>query len=290
MAKPDQSNLSLLEHDLAELARPTRRDGSFKRELRADLAARVGHVEHPRGSRPRLVPRRWSVRFAAAALALAIAAAVAIVLVGARGNSTPEVASAAVIAHTAQALTPPPNRILHVKLVSEVHGGVMEGGGYQESWQLTSGSHAARWIGTFGGGPESANDGKTESMYDGKNTINTRPNSTPLELSDPLALVRENLDNGKARMLGETTIEGASVYRISLPYGYVGYFDTKTYRPLFLDSPTSGPSAASGKLIRMRVVTMEYLRPTPANRRLLSLTAQHPGARVEKNPAAWQGK
>jgi hypothetical protein len=176
-----------------------------------------------------------------------------------------------------------------VKLVSEVHGGVMEGGGYQESWQLTSGSHASRFIGTFAGGPESANDGKTEFMYDGK-TIHTRPNSAPLEFSDPLAQVRENLDNGKARMLGETTIEGASVYKISLPDGYVGYFDTKTYRPLFLDSPTSGPTAASGKLIRMRVVAMEYLQPTPANRRLLSLTAQHPGARVEKDPAAWQGK
>jgi hypothetical protein len=229
-----------------------------------------------------LVPRRRPATLAAAALA--IAAAVAIVLVGTRGTGAPEVASAAVIAHTAQVLTPPPDRILHVKLVSEVHGGVMEGGGYSESWQLTSGSHAGRWIGTFAGGPQFANDGKTEFMYDGKRRIYTRPNSSPLQLSDPLALVREDLDNGK------TTIEGASVYKISLPDGYVGYFDTKTYRPLFVDSPTSGPSAASGKLIRMRVAAMEYLQPTPANRRLLSLTAQHPGARVEANPAAWQGK
>lgn len=287
MTKPDQSNLSSLEHDLAELARPTRRDGSFRRELRADIAARVGHVERPRGSRPRFVPRRRPATFIAATLAIAAAGAIA--LVGTRGTSTPEVASAAVVAHADQALTPPPNRILHVKLVSEVDGGVLEGGGYSESWQLTSGSHAARWIGTFGGGPESANDGKTEYMYDGK-TIHTRPNSAPLQLSDPLAQVRENLDNGKARMVGERTIGGTSVYEISLPYGYVGYFDTKTYRPLFLDSPTSGPSAGSGKLIRMRVVTMEYLRPTSANLRLLSLTAQHPDARVEANPTFWQGK
>jgi hypothetical protein len=287
MTKPEQSNPSPLERDLAELARPTRRDGSFRRELRADLAARVGHGERPRGARRRLVARRRPATFVAAALA--IAAAVAIVLVGVRGTSTPEDASAAVVTHTAQALTPPPNRILHVKLVSEVHGGVMEGGGYQESWQLTSGSHAGRFIGTFAGGPEHANDGKTESMYDGKKIL-TRPNPAPLELGDPLALVRENLDNGKARMIGETTIEGASVYKISLPDGYIGYFDTKTYRPLFLDSPTSGPSAASGKLIRMRVVAMEYLRPTPANLQLLSLTAQHPGARVVKDPGAWQGK
>jgi hypothetical protein len=284
MTRHDQQ--SLLERDLIELARPTPRDNSFTLELRAKLAARAGIVELPGRSRPRFVLRRRPAT--AAAAALAIAAAVAVVLVGTRTGG-PEVAAAAVIAHARGALTPPPNRILHVKLVSEVDGGVMAGGGYQESWQLTSGSHSARWIGTFGGGPESANNGETEYMYNGK-TIYTRPNSAPLQLSDPLATVREELDSGKARVVGETTIEGASVYEITLPYGYVGYFETSTYRPLFIDSPTSGPSAASGKLIRMRVVTLEYLPQTPENLRLLSLTAQHPDARVEQNPAAWGGK
>jgi hypothetical protein len=287
MTRPDQSNLSLLEHDLTELARPTPRDGSFRLELRADLATRMGHVELPQRRRPRLALGRKPAVLAAAVLA--IAAAVAVVLVGTRGTGGPEVAAAAVIAHASQALTPPPNRILHVKLVSEAKGGVMAGGGYQESWQLTSQPYSARWRGTFAGGPEMANDGQTEYMYDG-HTIYTKPNSAPLQLSSELALVKESLDSGKARMVGETTIEGASVYEIALPYGYVGYFETKTYRPLFLDSPASGPDARRGKLWRLRVVTMEYLRPTPANLRLLSLTAQHPAAKVEEDPGAWGGK
>jgi hypothetical protein len=176
-----------------------------------------------------------------------------------------------------------------VKLVSEVNGGVMAGGGYQESWQLTSAPYAARWHGTFGGGPESDDDGTTEYVYDGQ-TIHTRPSSATLQLDNPLATVKKALDSGRARMVGEATIEGASVYEISLPNGEVGYFDTKTYRPLFVDSPASGPGALRGKLWRLRVVTMEYLRPTRANLRLLSLTAQHPGATVEDDPAARGGK
>src|SRR5262249_7276924 len=163
----------------------------FTLELRTQLAARVGVVELPGRARPRFVPRRRAAMVAAAAVA--IAASAAITLIGARGSGGPEGAAAAVIADARAALTPPPNRILHVRLVSEVDGGVMAGGGYQESWQLTSGSHAARFIGTFGGGPESANDGKTEYMYNGKATIYTRPNSVPLQLSDPLATVRDEL-------------------------------------------------------------------------------------------------
>ena len=38
--------------------------------------------------------------------------------------------------------------------------------------------------------------------------------------------------------------------------------------------------------MRLRVVALEYLRRTPDTLRLLSLPAQHPGARVEANPAA----
>jgi hypothetical protein len=288
MTRHDRSNLSLLEQDLADLALPSPDDARFRRELRADLAGRTGQVELPRRRRPRLALRRRPAAVAAAALA--IAAAFAVVLVGTRETGGPGVAAAAVIAHARLALAPPPNRILHEKVVSEVHGGVMAGGGYSESWQLTSQPYSARWIGTFAGGPETANDGTTEYLYDGKHTIYTRPSSAPLQLSSTLAQLRENLDSGRAHVVGETTIEGASVYEISLPYGYIGYFDTRTYRPLFLDSPTSGPSAASGRKIRMRVVTMEYLHPTPANLRLLSLTAQHPGASVEEDPGAWGGK
>jgi hypothetical protein len=287
MTRHDRSNLSVLEDELADLARPSPRDGSFRLELRAKLAARAGRLERPQRSRPRFPLRRRTATAGAAVLAAAAAVAVVLVLVGTHGTDGPGVAAAAVITHARQALTPPPNRILHVKLVSEGHG--IEGG-YQESWQLTSRPHSARWIGTFGGDPESANDGTTEYIYDGKKTISTRPNSAPLQLSSPLALLKEKLDSGRAHLVGETTLGGVSVYKIALPYGYVGYFETKTYRPLFIDSPTSGPSAATGRLVRMRVVTMEYLRPTPTNLRLLSLAAQHPGATVEENPAARGGK
>jgi hypothetical protein len=37
-------------------------------------------------------------------------------------------------------------------------------------------------------------------------------------------------------------------------------------------------------VIRWRVEVYEYLQMTSANRDLLSVTAQHPGARIDTNP------
>jgi hypothetical protein len=55
---------------------------------------------------------------------------------------------------------------------------------------------------------------------------------------------------------------------------------SKTGRPAFVDYPTGQG------VVRLRVVALEYLRRTSDTLRLLSLPAQHPGARVEANPAA----
>src|SRR5262245_57192433 len=53
--------------------------------------------------------------------------------------------------------------VMHVRL--ETSDGL-----FHESWQLTSAPHSARWIGTFGGGPEISDDSKREYMY-GDRTI-----------------------------------------------------------------------------------------------------------------------
>jgi hypothetical protein len=55
----------------------------------------------------------------------------------------------------------------------------------------------------------------------------------------------------------------------------VGYFDTTSYRPRYLDNPQ-----ADGSVVRTRVVSYEELPMTPDNAKLLSITAQHPDARV----------
>jgi hypothetical protein len=275
MIRDDNPPLGRVEHDLAELARPSPRDDAFRVALRGELAERIG----PR--RPSPAPRRrLGRRPALVASALAAAAiAATLLLVGTRGAGGPEPASAGVIQLAQRALTPPANSILHVKLVS------VDDGLTSESWQLTRPPYSARWSGDLGGGPEVANDGKTEFVFDeDANAIYTRRTTEPLRLSGPVAEVRSLLDSGRARLTGKTTIDGSPVHRISLQYGQVAYVDTATYRPLFIDSRDHGGP------VRLRVVELEYLPQTEKTTRLLSLPAQHPRARVRENPAAWGSK
>ena len=97
---------------------------------------------------------------------------------------------------------------------------------------------------------------------------------------DPIAGVREQLAAGGAKVAGTAAIDGVSLYKIELPTGVVGYFDTTDYRPLYLDNPQG-----DGSVVRTRVVTYEELPMTPANATLLSITAQHPDARVRTRGA-----
>jgi hypothetical protein len=48
---------------------------------------------------------------------------------------------------------------------------------------------------------------------------------------------------------------------------------------MYLDNPQR-----DGSSVRTRVVTYEELPMTPENAKLLSITAQHPGARVDSSP------
>jgi hypothetical protein len=92
--------------------------------------------------------------------------------------------------------------------------------------------------------------------------------------------VRAQLASGGAQVAGTATIDGATLYRIELATGVVAYFDTTSYRPMYLDNPQ-----ADGSVVRTRVVTYEELPVSPDTTELLSITAQHPQARVETRAA-----
>jgi hypothetical protein len=225
--------------------------------------------------RPRRRRRPWlGVGWAAVAAA---AIAVAIVSLGWPGGSAgPSAADAAIIRHALRAITLPANAIVHVK-----ETGVQDGTPVAaEWWQQTSPPHALRMIKARGGREvESANDGTTSFRYDtGTNTIVEKPVSSAPALVDPIAGVREQLASGGAQVAGKATIDATSLYKIELPTGVVGYFDTRDYRPIYLDNPQR-----DGSVVRTRVVTYEELPMTPDNAKFLSITAQHPQARVGTN-------
>src|SRR5262249_46386192 len=140
--------------------------------------------------------------------------------------------------------------------------------------------------GPVGQEDELAGDGTTSFQYDAAtNTIYQRPESSPPTLVDPIATVRQQLANGSAQVAGTVTIDGVSLYKIGLPKGVVGYFSATDYRPMYVDNPQR-----DGTVVRTRVVTSEELPATPENENLLSITAQHPDARVDTNPTAAPGK
>jgi hypothetical protein len=276
MTMHDDPDLQTLERDLRALAAPREHDEVLRLALRDDLIA----APHRR-------PARWrlSMRFAipAAAVTAAAATVALIAIVGTAGSGGPAAASAAIVHRALRAVTPPANEILHTEVVGVQNGVTVVG----ETWQETSPPYASRGLkGEPGHQGEFGDDGRTSFEYDpSTNTIDDQPDSSPPTFADPISQIRQELASGQAHLSGVVTIGGASLYRIDLPHGLIGYFDASDYRPRYLDDPQR-----DGSVVRLRVAAYAYLPMTPANRALLSVTGQHPSARIVSGSAGARGK
>lgn len=256
--------LTAAAQDLYGSSSPSERQASERQALRRQLVGQLG---------PRPRPR---MRIFAGVSAVSAAAAIALVaLVGSTGSAGPAAADAAIIHHALRAVTPPAGEILHTKVLGTQNGTTFA----NEVWRQTAPPYAGRAIKDQ---MEFSDNGTTSFYYDpATNTIYERPDPSPRPApNDPVAQVRQELASGRARVTGTVVIEGTSLYKIDLPRGFVGYFDTSTYAPRYVDAPRRG-----GTVVRFRVEVYEYLPMTPANRDLLSVTAQHPGARIDTNPS-----
>jgi hypothetical protein len=239
---------------------------SERQALRKQLVGRL---------RPR--PRqRLRMRIFAGVSAVSAAAAVALLaLAGSTGSGGPAAADAAIIHHALRAVTPPAGEILHTKVVGTQNGVTFTA----EVWRQTAPPYAGRAIKDQ---VEFSDNGTTSFEYDpASNTIYERPDSSPRPApNDPVAQVRQELASGQAQVDGTVVIDGTSLYKIDLPRGFVGYFDTSNYAPRYVDAPQR-----DGTVVRFRVEVYEYLPMTSANQGLLSVTAEHPGARIDTNPS-----
>jgi hypothetical protein len=275
MTRNDDEALRLLERDLRGLAEPREFDAQTRLRIREQLAA---------GVRPR-ARRRPSMRAALgwAALTATAAAVGLIALTGSVGTAGPAAADAAIIHHALRAVTPPPDEILHVKVVGTQNGVAVAG----ETWQETSPPYAFRGLkGETGHQGEFGDNGRFSFQYSPQTGIVQEQRDTSrLTFTDPMAQVRYELARGQAHVIGLVKIGGASLYKIDLPHGLIGYFGVGDYRPRYLDDPQR-----DGTTVRLRVVAYQYLPMTPANRALVSVTAQHPGARVETSAGGQQVK
>jgi hypothetical protein len=224
-------------------------------------------------------PRRRRSRPALAALVAAATAlaAAALAIAGVFGSGGATVADAAIIHRANAALTPPPNEILHTEVAGD--------GFAAQTWQLTSPPYS--FLGYKGpvGQPVivNASDGAHAMWWDpATNTIHEQATTKPLPVGDPLAEVRAELRAGNARVVGSAIVDGKDTYKIQFEdnNGYdsqslIAYVDKGTYQPILLSDPQH-----NGAVVQLRVVALDYLQATPANMRLLSLTALHPDANV----------
>jgi hypothetical protein len=265
MTMHDDSQLEVLERDLHRLAEPRDEDERVRLAVRRQLAARVA-------SGPR---RRPSMRIALGAAAVAAAAAAIAVVtgIGTSGSGGPAVADAAVIHHALTAVTGPPNTIIHEKLIGVQNGVPVEA----EWWQETTPPYASRLIkGPVGHEGEVSDNGTTSLEYNaGTNTITEQRDSSPLTPIDPISQVRQELASGQAHVAGTVAMGGCSLYKINLPDGLIGYFNTTNYQPRYVDDPQR-----DGSVVRLRVAAYDHLPMTASSRTLLSVTAQHPTARI----------
>ena len=260
-----------LERDLERLAEPREGDERLRRATRARLQEQM--LARPSRRRKPRLGLGW-----AAVAAAAIAAAI-VSLSWPGGSAGPSVADAAIIRHALRAITSPANAVVHVKEIGEQDGTPVA----VEWWQQTSPPHALRMIkGPVGRGIEAANDGTTSYVYDAAaNTVVKTAASSAPTLVDPIAGVRRQLAHGGAQVAGTATINGTTLYKLELSTGVIAYFSTGDYRPMYLDNPQRG-----GSVVRTRVVAYDELPMTSDTAKLLSITAQHPDARVRTSSAA----
>lgn len=235
--------------------------------------------------------RRLVVRLAAVGLAVAAVGFGALSLLPGDGPSAVERATAA--------LNPSGDAILHTVVVGIRSDDA--GSPITETWVRTSPPYDQRYVMRSGrAGREGASrDGSPEHYDPMTNTIYTVPREaqTPSVSRTPrvkryvegdvsvLDDIRALLASGDARDVDRVTIGGRDGIRIAFAGTKTTFVvDGETYVPI--ESSSVGDD---GSVATIRFRTYELLPPTKENLALLSLRAQHPGARVAQTPVEGVG-
>jgi hypothetical protein len=133
--------------------------------------------------------------------------------------------------------------------------------------------HAKEVGGTF--------DHSQALVFEPPNTL--KPRLLPYSLSDPARLVSQAIDQGHARDVGETQVNGHTVHHILMHYFGDMYLDSKTGYPVAsrlvvqrFDDTLGRPLWVGFVVTQYKV--FEYLPRTAANLALTNIRAQHPKA------------
>jgi len=228
-------------------------------------------------------PRRKSVaraKLVAASVVLAGAAALAVALFGrTTGPGAVEQALAAVG-------SAPGGTIVHLTSISRDDRGVIVE--RAELWGTTTPPFARRWILRAGDGEPIEQGARADeyTQYDPAGIVYVRTldggiaeGTRPADFAADAARLKSYLRDGHARDAGEVTVDGTIRRRfvITPPGGGTCTYDVQPQT--FVGVSLTCAGTPSGRTDQ----TWEYL-PRAGNERLLSVTGQHPSARVDRAP------
>jgi hypothetical protein len=237
----------------------------------------------------------------AAVAAVAVFAGIAVF--GSPGGHGPSgLDSAVALDKAAAALERPSGVIVHVHTVGTQTAAETAGGAQgdttksssahweDESWQLTEAPFTRRQIETGTGVPRAETgvvdgrsalyDAATDTVYAGGEPYKDFGQSSEAEGFREEAL--KALHSGKAKVAGHETVDGRDAIRIVVSADQEYLVDAQTYDPV--EWRTTGDGSTSS----LRFVAYEKLPLTPSTKDLLDLQAQHPGAKVDTDPAHYQ--
>jgi hypothetical protein len=287
------------DEQLASLA-----DGRAAEALYQEVVSMPEPTVAPRRSAPSR-RRRLLVRAAAAAAAV-IAVAVVLSVANVFGDHGPgAVAPAGAIDKAAAALAPKEGVVLHVHMVgsqlaAQPAGGQGSGDAAtatwsDESWWTTSKPIVGRMIEkSFGNSVETATtadghaqlyDRKTDTIYDlaPQQAGQAGPTSAG-DVDYFRTTVLKLLQSGQARVEGAVKVDGRDAIRIVSKDGHAAYMvDAATYDPI--EWTTTGSDGGSDPAVTLRFPAYEQLPATQDNLKATSLTAAHPDAKVDTDPA-----
>jgi hypothetical protein len=227
----------------------------------------------------------------------AIAVFAGIAIFGSPGGHGPAgVDTASAVDKAAAALEPPAGVIVHVHMVGEqttepndttAAGSVTWS---DESWQLTSAPNTRRQVEKGPGTPRTETgvvdgrnalyDAATDTIYAGGEPYDSKGMAGEADGFRQKALA--GLKSGDAHVAGHVTVDGRDALKIVVSPDEEYLVDAQTYDPI--EWVTRGTSETA----TLRFVAYEKLPLTPANKDLVDLKAQHPGATVDTDPAHYQ--
>lgn len=230
--------------------------------------------------------RRLRLRLGAVGVVLALIVVVLNVLPSGDGGGRGLVAPASAVERAAAALQRDAKTILHVHMVARQYEDGRPDIHWENEWWVGPGGQRMIERSADGRVVETGHADGVDRLWDGKRVLETRsaePESSYSPDEKFRAQALQSLRDGHARVAGHVRRGGRDALRIVADGGALTFIvDARTYTPIEFRTRGTGGGTV------LRFVTYERLPVNAETKRLLSIAAQHRGAPVVRDAAAYE--